>query len=78
MKNFVHFILTCFISTFAFFGALANKSNPWPCFAIAFGIWAIFLWRYSVRAKRAAMKRRYDEYQFREYMRMKAYRQGRF
>lgn len=77
MKNFLHLIFTCFVSTFALWGALANKNNPWPCFAIAFGIWAIFLWRLNARAKRSAMKKRYDEYQFREYMRGKAYQRNR-
>lgn len=75
MKNLVHFIFTILISTFALFGALANKTNTWPCFAIAFGVWAVFLWRYNVRSKRAEMKRHLNEYQFREYMRWKAYRQ---
>lgn len=71
MKNFVHFIFTCLVSTFGFFGALSMKHNPWPGFAVAFGIWAIFLWRYAVRSKREEMKRRYNEHMFREFMRFK-------
>ncbi|WP_158829107.1 hypothetical protein [Mucilaginibacter lacusdianchii] len=75
MKNFVHLIFTFFISTIAFWGALATRKDPWPCYAIAFGVWAIFLWRYQARSKRAAMKRQFEEYQFREYMRWRAYRE---
>lgn len=71
MKTFAHLIFTCLISTFSFWGALGSKTDPWPCYGIAFGIWAIFLWRLNVRMKRAEKKRRLDEYQFREYMRFR-------
>jgi hypothetical protein len=72
MKNVIHFLFTCMVSFFAFCGALSMKDNPWPGFAVAFGIWGIFLWRYHVRAKRNAMKREYEEWMFREYMRSRS------
>lgn len=78
MKNFIHLIFTFLVSTLAFFGALANRNNPWPCFGIAFGVWALLFWRYQVRTKRAALKKRFEEHQYREYLRWKAYRQSRF
>jgi len=71
MKTFIQLIFTCLVSTFGFFGALSMKDNPWPGFAVAFGVWGIFLWRYNVRLKRAGMKKRFDEHQFREYVRFK-------
>ena len=68
MKTFLFFIITCFISTGAFMGAL-NMKNPFPAFCIAFGIWALFLWSYHGRSKRAAEKRSRERL-FEEYMRM--------
>ena len=73
MKNAFYLIATCFISTFAFFGALGAK-NPFPCFAIAFGVWALFLYGYNKRSKKEAAKR-FNEHMFNEYMRSKM--QGR-
>jgi hypothetical protein len=67
MKTAFYFIATCFISTFAFFGAL-NMKNPFPCFAVAFGIWALFIWGYNRRSKKEA-SRRFNERMFNEYMR---------
>ncbi len=67
MKTAFYLICTCLISTFAFFGALGQK-NPFPCFAVAFGIWALFLWGYSRRSKREAAKR-LRERMFEDYMR---------
>ncbi|MBD1385849.1 hypothetical protein IDJ75_11210 [Mucilaginibacter rigui] len=69
MKTTAYFIATCFISTFAFFGALGAK-NPFPLFAVAFGIWALFLWGYSRRSKKDAAKR-FQERLFNDYMRSK-------
>jgi hypothetical protein len=40
MKTAIYFIITCFISTGALLGA-TNAKNPFPAFAIAFGIWAL-------------------------------------
>jgi hypothetical protein len=75
MKIAFYFIATCLISTFAFFGALAAK-NPFPCFAIAFGIWALFLWGYIKRSKKEAEKR-FHERMFNEYARSKMRQQVR-
>ncbi|MGY3212418.1 hypothetical protein [Mucilaginibacter sp. HD30] len=75
MKTAFYFIATCFISTFAFFGALAAK-NPFPCFAVAFGIWTLFLWGYNKRSKKEAEKR-FREQLFSEYMRAKMRKQLR-
>jgi len=69
MKTAFYLIATCFISTFAFFGALAAK-NPFPCFGVAFGIWALFFWGASRRSKKEAAKR-FHEHMFNEYMRSK-------
>lgn len=43
MRTFLGFLVTCVIATFGFFGALSMK-NPWPGFAVAFGVWIIFIW----------------------------------
>jgi len=69
MKTAFYFTATCLISTFAFFGALAAK-NPFPCFGIAFGIWALFIWGCSRRAKKQA-ERRFHERMFSDFMRSK-------
>jgi len=69
MKTIVYFILTCFISTGAFFAA-TNLKNPWPAFAVAFGIWALFFWGWNRRAKKQA-QRRFREQLFADYMRAK-------
>jgi len=67
MKTAIYFIITCFISTGALLGA-TNAKNPFPAFAIAFGIWALFLWGYNRRSKKEA-ERRNRERLFEEYMR---------
>ncbi|MBT2560142.1 hypothetical protein J7E50_02765 [Pedobacter sp. ISL-68] len=69
MKTVVYFIFTCFISTGAMLGAL-NMKNPFPLFAIAFGIWALFLWGCDRRAKKAAHKRTMER-AFQDFVRMK-------
>lgn len=75
MKTAIYFIATCLISTFAFFGAVGAQ-NPFPCFAVAFSIWALFIWGWNKRAKKAADKR-FNEQLFNEYMRSKARQSGR-
>jgi hypothetical protein len=76
MKTGLYFVATCFISTFAFFGALSMK-NPFPAFAVAFGIWALFLWGYARRSKKEA-ERRSRERLFEDYMRSKIQNSKRF
>ena len=75
MKTFLYLIITCFISTGAFMGAL-NMKNPFPAFAIAFGIWALFLWGYNNRSKKAA-ERRSRERLFEDHMRTQMRNQRR-
>ncbi|MGN6639842.1 MAG: hypothetical protein ACTHJ8_13110 [Mucilaginibacter sp.] len=67
MKTFIYLIFTCLISTCAFYGAL-NLKNPFPCFAVAFGVWALFLWALNRRMKKHAA-RRFRERLFEDYMR---------
>jgi len=67
MKTAIYFIITCFISTGALLGA-TNAKNPFPAFAIAFGIWALFLWGYNRRSKKE-VERRNRERIFEEYLR---------
>jgi len=67
MKTAIYFIITCFISTGALLGA-TNAKNPFPAFAIAFGIWALFLWGYNRRSKKEA-ERRNREKLFEQFMR---------
>jgi len=69
MKTGLYFVATCFISTFAFWGAL-SMNNPFPAFAVAFGIWALFLWGYARRSKKLA-ERRSRERLFEDFMRSK-------
>lgn len=69
MKTGLYFVATCFISTFAFWGALSMQ-NPFPCFAVAFGIWALFFWGWNRRMKKQT-ERRSREQLFAEYMRSK-------
>jgi hypothetical protein len=57
MKTIVYFIFTCFISTGCMFGAL-NAHNPFPFFAVAFGIWGLFLYGCKKRSERKAEQRR--------------------
>lgn len=68
MKTTIYFIITCFISTGAFMAAL-NLKNPFPAFAVAFGIWGLFVWGYVRRSKKAA-ERESRERLFQSHMRM--------
>ncbi|MES2111890.1 MAG: hypothetical protein V4577_24245 [Bacteroidota bacterium] len=69
MKTTLFFIFTCLVSTGAMLGALHEK-NPFPNFAVAFGIWIFFIW---VRGRRSRKRNRQNigEQQFRDYMRAK-------
>jgi hypothetical protein len=69
MKTAFYFIVTCLVSTGALLGAL-NAKNPFPAFAVAFGIWALFLWGYNDRSKKEAQKRSREQL-FENYMRSK-------
>jgi uncharacterized protein (DUF486 family) len=74
MKTIFYFIVTSCISTFAFWGALGAK-NPFPLYAVAFGIWGLFLWGYNNRMKKEAA-RKFRERAFENYMR--ARNRGRY
>jgi hypothetical protein len=67
MKTVLYFIINFFISTGALIGAL-NAKNPFPAFAIAFGIWIWFVWGYNQRSKKEAEKRNRERL-FEEYLR---------
>lgn len=69
MKTLVYFILTCFISTGAFFAA-SNMKEPFPAFAVAFGIWIPFV-IYLTRRQRRIAERKSMERMFTNYMRSK-------
>jgi hypothetical protein len=53
MKTFLHFSLTCFISTGALLGA-TKAANPWPYFGVMAFAWLIFAWRISVSNKHSS------------------------
>ena len=69
MKTTLFFIFTCLVSTGAMLGAL-HATNPFPNFAVAFGIWIFFIW---VQGRRSRKRNRQHtgEQQFREHMRAK-------
>jgi len=69
MKNFIHFILTCFISTGALLGA-TKAANPWPYFVVTLFVWLLFAWRVRVRCKRKRPANSREQ-AFRAYMRSK-------
>lgn len=68
MKTVIYFVFSCLISTGALLGALHSK-NPYPAFALAAGIWALFIWGYNQRSKKARQKN-IREQVFQDYMRM--------
>jgi len=67
MKTTLYFILTLLISAGALFGAM-NRRNPFPLFAVAFGVWVLFIWLYNKRAKKEAARRSREQL-FENYMR---------
>jgi hypothetical protein len=67
MKTLIYLVFTCFISTGAFMGALYSKT-PLILYAVAFGIWAWFLWGVNRRMKKNA-ERRDMERHFSQFMR---------
>jgi len=75
MKTFIYFVFTCLISTGALLGAL-NAKNPFPAFAAAFAVWALFIWGYNRRVKKRSEKNDMER-MFRDHMRMQHYRQKR-
>lgn len=67
MKTILYFIGTLLISAGCLLGAM-NIKNPFPLFAVAFGIWVLFIWRYHWHAKKKAARRSREQL-FENYMR---------
>jgi hypothetical protein len=67
MKTFCYFIITLLISAGCLLGAM-NMKTPFPLFGIAFGIWALFIWSYHLRAKKETARRSREQL-FENYMR---------
>lgn len=44
MRTVIWFFITCIIATVGFFAALSMKT-PWIGFAVAFGVWIIFIYK---------------------------------
>lgn len=70
MRTFLFFIFTCLVSTGALLGGLHAK-NPFPNFAIAFGIWVLFIWVQGRRSRKLNQQAR-NEQAFRDHMRSKS------
>lgn len=56
MKTFVYLCITSIIGSGAFLAAL-SMSNPWPAYAVGFGVWALFIWGVVKRSQEAAQRR---------------------
>ncbi|WP_184549854.1 hypothetical protein [Mucilaginibacter sp. FT3.2] len=56
MKTAIYLLFTFFISTGSLMAGL-NMKHALPCFAISFGIWALFIRGYMKRSKEATHKR---------------------
>ena len=57
MKTFVYLCITSIIGSGAFLAAL-SMSNPWPAYAVGFGVWALFFWGVVKRSQEAAKRRK--------------------
>lgn len=67
MKTVIRLVITSFIGTGAFLAAL-SMSNPYPAYAVGFGIWILFFWSVSRRSQEAS-RRRERERMFDEWLR---------
>jgi len=67
MKTVIFFLFSTFISIACLEAALDSK-HPLILYVIGFGVWALFVWYCSGRAKRRA-QRQDMERQFNEFMR---------
>ncbi|MBS1528033.1 MAG: hypothetical protein JST19_20470 [Bacteroidetes bacterium] len=67
MKIIFYFLLTCFISTGACYGALYSRT-PFLLYAVAAGIWVLFIRWYFRRSKKDAERRQMQQ-QFQDFMR---------
>ena len=57
MKTFVYLCITSIIGSGAFLAAL-SMSNPWPAYAVGFGVWALSIWGVVKRSQEAAKRRK--------------------
>lgn len=61
MRTIILFFITCIIATFGYFAAL-NMQNPWPGYAVAFGVWAIFIWTTTKPKRKWFLLNKYQVY----------------
>lgn len=66
MKTLIYLCITSVIGTGAFLSAL-SLSNPYPAYAVGFGIWILFFWGVAKRSQEAA-RRKERERQFSEWL----------
>ncbi|WP_262246487.1 DUF4407 domain-containing protein [Parapedobacter soli] len=57
MKTFVYLCITSIIGSGAFLAAL-SMSNPWPAYAVGFGVWGLFFFGVVKRSQEAAKRRK--------------------
>jgi len=67
MKTFIYLCITSFIGTGAFLAAL-SMSNPYPAYAVGFGVWILFFWSLSKRSREAS-RRKETERMFNNWLR---------
>lgn len=56
MRTFIHLCITSFIGTGAFLAAL-SMTNPYPAYAVGFGVWILFFWSLSKRSREASRRK---------------------
>ncbi len=56
MKIFIYFCITSVFSAGALLAA-TTMSEPWPLFAVGFGIWILFFWWLAKHDRKAARHR---------------------
>ena len=56
MKTFIFFCATLLVSAGALLAA-TTMSEPWPLFAVGFGIWVLFFWWLAKHDRKAARRR---------------------
>ena len=56
MKTFIYLCITSIIGSGAFLAAL-SMSNPWPAYAVGFGVWILFFWGVANRSRNASQRK---------------------
>lgn len=59
MRTFLYLCITSIIGSGAFLAAL-SMSNPWPAYAVGFGVWGVFIWGVMRRSQAASRRRMQD------------------